>query len=186
MALNGAVHFHCLSRFPLRLLLGVGERGTAGIRGWCGWRKADGSMDSRRVIVLLVLLLLTDCGHAEVPRGQDGGDQVFVVSEHPIPTSLLQLALRSHSFSLVPLMSRAFAYLPSLPPSCYRKTTMDPAHRSMPRPLGPFCAPCSGPWRDLAGVLPSCFSLRGEFKRYRSMAGSGKGSRKGRGLKKGD
>ncbi|XP_015349039.1 pro-FMRFamide-related neuropeptide FF [Marmota marmota marmota] len=44
-------------------------------------------MDSRRVIVLLVLLLLTDWGHAEVPRGQDGGDQVFVKEDNG-PSSL--------------------------------------------------------------------------------------------------
>lgn len=160
----------------------MGDRSTAGIRGCCGCRKADGSMDSRRVIVLLVLLLLTDWGHAEIPRGQDKGDQIFVVSEHPIPTSLLQLAFRSHSFPLGYLVSRAFAHLHSLPPSCCRKNIMDPAHRSMPRPLGPSCAPCSGPWRDLAGVQPSCFSPRGESEKYRCMAGSGKGrNRRGKG-----
>uniref|UniRef100_UPI004038F31C pro-FMRFamide-related neuropeptide FF isoform X1 n=1 Tax=Callospermophilus lateralis TaxID=76772 RepID=UPI004038F31C len=47
-------------------------------------------MDSRRVIVLLVLLLLTDWGHAEVPRGQDGGDQVFVgICPSSLPATFL-------------------------------------------------------------------------------------------------
>lgn len=58
----------------------MGDRGTAGIRGRGGRRKADDSMDSRQSAVLLVvLLLITDWGHAERPGGQDG-DQIFTVS----------------------------------------------------------------------------------------------------------
>lgn len=85
MVLDGVVHFHCLclSRFPLRLLLRVEDKGTADIRGWCACRKEDGSMDSRRAVVLLLLLLSMDWGHAKGPRGQDG-DHLFVVSEHPV------------------------------------------------------------------------------------------------------
>jgi hypothetical protein len=63
----------------------MGSRGTAGIRGWCGCREVDGSMDSRRVAVLLLLLLM-DWGHAEGPGVQDE-DPIFVVSEHLAPTS---------------------------------------------------------------------------------------------------
>ncbi|XP_076967010.1 pro-FMRFamide-related neuropeptide FF [Tamandua tetradactyla] len=40
-------------------------------------------MDSRRAAVLLVLLMLiTDWGHAERPRGQDGGDEIFVEEDN--------------------------------------------------------------------------------------------------------
>lgn len=83
------------SRFPLRLLSGVRNRGTAGIRGGCGQRKADGSMDSRRAAVLL-LLLVTDWGRAEGPGGRDEGDQSFTVSQHahPLVTIFLYLSLR--------------------------------------------------------------------------------------------
>jgi hypothetical protein len=42
-------------------------------------------MDSRRVAVLLLLLLM-DWGHAEGPGVQDE-DPIFVVSEHLAPTS---------------------------------------------------------------------------------------------------
>lgn len=79
MALNRAMHFCCLSRFPLRLLLRWGW-GTAGIRGWCASGEVVGSMDSKQVAVLLLLLLL-DSGHSEEPGSRDG-DQVFAVSEH--------------------------------------------------------------------------------------------------------
>ncbi|XP_007179540.1 pro-FMRFamide-related neuropeptide FF [Balaenoptera acutorostrata] len=60
--------------FPLRLLSGVRSRGTAGIRGRCGQRKADGSVDSRRAAALL-LRLVTDWGRAEGAGGRDEGDQ---------------------------------------------------------------------------------------------------------------
>lgn len=85
MALNRAMHFCCLSRFPLRLLLRWGW-GTAGIRGWCASGEVVGSMDSKQVAVLLLLLLL-DSGHSEEPGSQDG-DQVFAVSERPSPHNL--------------------------------------------------------------------------------------------------
>lgn len=79
-ALNGAVHFHCLLYIPPPAAVGVAGRGTGGIRGRCGRRKADDSMDSRQAaVLLLVLLLITDWGHAEGPGGQ-GGDQIFPVS----------------------------------------------------------------------------------------------------------
>lgn len=58
----------------------MGDRGTAGIRGRRGLRKADDSMDSRQAAVLLVvLLLITDWGHAAGPGAWDG-DQIFTVS----------------------------------------------------------------------------------------------------------
>ncbi|XP_042554579.1 pro-FMRFamide-related neuropeptide FF isoform X1 [Dipodomys spectabilis] len=62
---------------------GWGEiRGTAGIRGWCGWREVGGSMDSRRVAVLLLLLLpLLDWGHTAGPESQDQEAQGFMVSK---------------------------------------------------------------------------------------------------------
>lgn len=74
------------SRFPLRRLWEVRNRGTAGIRGGCGHGKADGSMDARQAaVLLLVLLLVTDRSHAEGPGSRDGGDQIFTVSEHACP-----------------------------------------------------------------------------------------------------
>ena len=70
---------------------GVGT-GTAGIRGRCGCQQADDSMDSRQAAVLLVvLLLITDWGHAGEPSNLDGG-QIFTVSERPLPTSLFPSA----------------------------------------------------------------------------------------------
>ena len=85
------------SRFPLRRLWEVRNRGTAGIRGGCGHSKADGSMDARQAAaLLLVLLLVTDWSHADGPGGRDGGDQIFMVSEHARPhlTIFLDLGLR--------------------------------------------------------------------------------------------
>ncbi|XP_049739263.1 pro-FMRFamide-related neuropeptide FF [Elephas maximus indicus] len=61
-------------------------------------------MDSRRVAVLLVVLLLvTDWGHAEGPGGQDEGDQISVEEDkglHPLqdahtPGSLLRSLLQA-------------------------------------------------------------------------------------------
>lgn len=58
----------------------MGDRGTAGIRGRCGLRKADDSMDFRQAAVLLmVLLFITDWAHAEGPESR-AGDQIFMVS----------------------------------------------------------------------------------------------------------
>ncbi|XP_020015812.1 pro-FMRFamide-related neuropeptide FF [Castor canadensis] len=79
----------------------MGSRGTAGIRGWCGCREVDGSMDSRRVAVLLLLLLM-DWGHAEGPGVQDE-DPIFVEEDsgpHPQqhaqnPGSLLRSLLQA-------------------------------------------------------------------------------------------
>ncbi|XP_003790486.2 pro-FMRFamide-related neuropeptide FF [Otolemur garnettii] len=67
------------ARFP-QAAVGGGGLGTAGIRGWCGCRKADGSMDSRQAAVLLVLLLM-HWSHAEGPGVQDG-DHVFVEEDN--------------------------------------------------------------------------------------------------------
>ncbi|XP_004374020.1 pro-FMRFamide-related neuropeptide FF [Trichechus manatus latirostris] len=61
-------------------------------------------MDSRPVAVLLVLLLLiTDWGHAEGPGGQEEGDQILVEEDngpHPLqdahtPRSLLHCLLQA-------------------------------------------------------------------------------------------
>lgn len=69
----------CSRSPPPQAAVEVGDRGTAGIRGRCGRRQADDSMDSRQAAVLLVvLLLITDRGRAEGPGAQ--GDQIFEVS----------------------------------------------------------------------------------------------------------
>ncbi|XDB50086.1 PREDICTED: pro-FMRFamide-related neuropeptide FF [Capra hircus] len=92
------------SRFPLRRLWEVRNRGTAGIRGGCGHGKADGSMDARQAaVLLLVLLLVTDRSHAEGPGSRDGGDQIFTEEDsgaHPpqdaqTPRSLLRSLLQA-------------------------------------------------------------------------------------------
>ncbi|XP_020750771.1 pro-FMRFamide-related neuropeptide FF [Odocoileus virginianus] len=92
------------SRFPLRRLWEVRNRGTAGIRGGCGHSKADGSMDARQAAaLLLVLLLVTEWSHAEGPGGRDGGDQIFMEEDsgaHPpqdaqTPRSLLRSLLQA-------------------------------------------------------------------------------------------
>ena len=83
------------SRFPLRRLWEVRNRGTAGIRGGCGHGKADGSMDARQAaVLLLVLLLVTDRSHAEGPGSRDGGDvrctpkgRKLVCHQTPLPCS---------------------------------------------------------------------------------------------------
>lgn len=65
--------------------MGVGDGGAAGIRGRRGLRKADDSMDPRQAaVLLLVLLLVTDWGHAEGPGGWDGA-QLVTVGSTPIP-----------------------------------------------------------------------------------------------------
>ncbi|KAK2508824.1 hypothetical protein MC885_010424 [Smutsia gigantea] len=75
------------SRFPqaaVRVGDGVGVGGTAGIRGGCGCRTADSSMDSKQAAGLLVVLLLIIAGgHAEGPGRQDR-DQI---SEKSFPSS---------------------------------------------------------------------------------------------------
>lgn len=43
-------------------------------------------MDSKWAVVLLLLLLLLNCGHTEEARSW-GEDQVFAVSEHPAALS---------------------------------------------------------------------------------------------------
>lgn len=72
--------------------MGVGDGGAAGIRGRRGLRKADDSMDPRQAaVLLLVLLLVTDWGHAEGPGGWDGA-QLVTVGQHPHPMAPLPSA----------------------------------------------------------------------------------------------
>ncbi|XP_037584920.1 pro-FMRFamide-related neuropeptide FF isoform X1 [Cebus imitator] len=68
LLMSPAFPFAC-SRFPLRCCE-AGGGVTAGIRGWGGCRRVDGSMDSRQAAVLLVLLLLIDPSYAEGPGGR--------------------------------------------------------------------------------------------------------------------
>ncbi|EGV95359.1 FMRFamide-related peptides [Cricetulus griseus] len=66
--------------------------GTAGIRGWCASGEVDGNMDSKRVAVrlLLLLLLLLDWGRTEEPGSRDG-DQVFAEEDGgPYPSQYAQ------------------------------------------------------------------------------------------------
>ena len=54
-------------------------------------------MDARQAAaLLLVLLLVTDWSHAEGPEGRNGGDQIFMVSEHarPLLTIFPDLSVR--------------------------------------------------------------------------------------------
>ncbi|XP_015998242.1 pro-FMRFamide-related neuropeptide FF isoform X2 [Rousettus aegyptiacus] len=82
-------------------------------------QKADDSMDSRQVVVLLVVLLsIADWGHAEGPGGWDG-DQIFAEEDtglHPppqdaqTPGSLLRSLLQV--MQKRPVGSRAFLFQP--------------------------------------------------------------------------
>lgn len=163
MALNRAMHFCCLSRFPFRLLLRWGW-GTAGIRGWCASGEVDGSMDSKQVAVLLLLLLL-DWGHSEEPGSRDG-DQVFAVSEQPSPCPRTLSPPLKLVMDVPRLLGKWLleSFFSMSSPSHHRRKMRDPTHHSMPRLLGPSCVFCSRPWRDLAEAQPSCFILRGKFQ----------------------